>query len=122
MEIRISEKEITAGVVAYLNSRGMNLDADNVNIEYTAGRKPAGITAILLEGPRTVAEAVEPEPEQAKSEPKLTGQVAGSGPALEQAAEPAPDPAEPEPAVQADPAVQTGDDAAATQAGVSLFG
>lgn len=49
MEIRITEKEITAGVVTYLNGRGFNLDPATVKIDYTVGRKPAGVTATLVE-------------------------------------------------------------------------
>lgn len=61
MEVRITENEITAGVVNYLNTRGFNLKADQVTIEYTVGRKNKGITALLVEGkPATDAPEVKP--------------------------------------------------------------
>lgn len=72
MEIRISEKEITAGVVAYLNSRGFDLDPATVKIDYTVGRKPAGVTAVLIEGDEVV------EAPATKTE-VLTGQANTSG-------------------------------------------
>lgn len=50
MEVRITENEITEGVVAYLNTRGFNLNAADVKIDYTVGRKNKGITALLVEG------------------------------------------------------------------------
>lgn len=121
MEIRLSEKEITLGVVAFLNSRGMNIDPETANIEFSVSRKPAGVSAILHEGP---IPAAEPEPPvQDKAEQKLVGQVAGSGTALDQAAEPAPEPVL-EPAVDGEPEPVAQDNAEepAAQTGASLFG
>jgi hypothetical protein len=122
MEIRISEKEITAGVVAYLNSRGFNLDPATVKIDYTVGRKPAGVTAVLIEGD-DVAEAA-PAP-VAKPVEKLTGQAitAGAQVAAEAAPQAVPqeDPApELEPEVEAEPELAPEVPAEAEQ-GTSLF-
>lgn len=108
MEIRLSEKEITLGVVAFLNSRGMNVDPETANIEFSVSRKPAGITAVLHEGPIPVAE---PEPETpVKQEAKLVGQAETdgarvSGEVAEKPAEPAPEPEAVEPLV-AEPATE----------------
>lgn len=47
MQISLSEKEITAGVVAALQARGFVIDAATVAITYTQGRKANGLTATL---------------------------------------------------------------------------
>ena len=80
MEIRISEKEITAGVVAYLNSRGFNLDPNTIKVDYTQGRKPAGLSAVLVEA--GFEDEAGPEPEhgpaaivEAKGDQVLTSQA-----------------------------------------------
>lgn len=124
MEIRISEKEITLGVVAYLNSRGMNIDPHTANIEFTVSRKPAGITAVLHEGPLPDVSNVTDEPK----EQVLTGQAETDGVTLVsgEVAERAPEPevAEAQESasiiseVIAQPALETGE----SQTGASLFG
>lgn len=120
MEIRLSEKEITLGVVAYLNSRGMNVDPETANIEFTVSRKPAGVSAVLHEGPIPVAEP------EAKEEPKLVGQAETSGALVSgEAAAKAPEPvveqaADPTPEVVTEAAAEAGaSDAQVT--GTSLF-
>jgi hypothetical protein len=110
VEVSITEKEITAGVVTYLNSRGFNLDPASVKIEYTIGRKNKGVVARLVE---TIEGADPKEPVKADprktTAPKEAGEVGTATaaqttsepeakPALvqEQLADPAP--VEPEPA------------------------
>lgn len=118
MEIRISEKEITAGVVAYLNSRGFNLDPATVKIDYTVGRKPAGVTAVLIEGDEVV-EAPAPKAEVLTGQANTSGAVGTAGVA---------DPA-PAPEVTAEAPVEASVDSAPTEAvatasveeGTSLF-
>lgn len=120
MEIRISEKEITAGVVAYLNSRGFNLDAATVQIDYTVGRKPAGVTAVLIEGDRVAEVPAQTAP---ASKPEvLTGQANTSGACgTAGVADPAPElPKDPEPA-NVDPAPAEAAAAAPAEEGTSLF-
>ncbi|TKW65234.1 MAG: hypothetical protein DI616_16035 [Paracoccus denitrificans] len=143
MEIRISEKEITAGVVTYLNSRGFNLDPATVKIDYTVGRKPAGVTAVLIE------EEVQAEPvtgvavgtSHVPAAQVLTGQAntagatlvegeaAGKAPVADLSPEDAPvSPSDPEPELQdaQDPSLNPaadaqGDAPAAQPEGKSLF-
>ena len=113
MEVRISEKEITAGVVAYLNSRGFNLDANTVVIEYTQGRKPSGLTATLREEPEV--EEVDPP----KSETKLVGQAVTGDVVGEAAIAPEPVVTE-QPAAAEEVVAQAALEVAADEAGVSL--
>lgn len=127
MEIRISEKEITAGVVAYLNSRGFNLDAANVKIDYTVGRKPAGITATLVEGDvvEQLSEAVATGTTKVGDSQVLGSQTNGTSgnagvadPAPELPKDPEPAPAEP---ANVDPAPAEPAAAAPAEEGTSLF-
>lgn len=50
MQIQVSQREIDAGLITYLKSRGFtDLDLDTITITYTQGRKGAGLTATLVE-------------------------------------------------------------------------
>lgn len=84
MEIKISEQEINAGVVAYLNGRGFNLDVNSVKIEYTQGRKGAGLSAVLVEGAEVVHTTVL---EQAVVDPATVAAATIVQPTLTQAEE-----------------------------------
>lgn len=132
MEVSITEKEITAGVVTYLNSRGFNLDPASVKIEYTIGRKNKGVVARLVETTEG-AEAKEPikvDPPKTPA-PKEAGEVGTAATAepeakpaqvQEQLADPAPvEPEADEPAeAQADAPVEQAATAEATGT-TSLF-
>lgn len=59
MKISVTQKEITLGLVAYLNTRGFNLDAATIQVTYTQGRKGGGLTAELNEDPQDVGDNVD---------------------------------------------------------------
>lgn len=114
MEVRITENEITAGVVAYLNTRGFDLKVDQVTIEYTVGRKNKGITALLVEGaavskPATDAPEVKPAAvvQQPKAEELKPAAEDTPAPADDAPSEEAVPPVEPEAPVAEDGAAQT---------------
>ena len=106
MEIRITEKEVTAGVISYLNGRGFNLNPDTVQITYTQGRKGSGLTAVVDETPlRSAAELVEERLQQAAQSTSTVVQEASTSNGIGTKPEVAPEP-EPEAPAQ-DPEPET---------------
>lgn len=45
MQIKVNQKEIEAGVAAFLKSQGVNVEGQTVSMTFTAGRKKNGLIA-----------------------------------------------------------------------------